>query len=94
MYQNGTPKVQDKNAEILADITDETNRYEKILLDLKEKQVHIENKIDKLEQPYKNILYYLYIRGKSLVTVASEMKFNYEHMCRQHGKALKFYADV
>ena len=65
-----------------------------MLKELQNKQIYIENKIDKMEQPYKTILYSLYIRGKSLVTVASEMNYNYEHICRQHGKALKSYADL
>ena len=90
----GTPKMQDKVAEILAGIIDDTDRFERYLLDLKEKQIHIENKIDKLEQPYKTILYSLYIRGKTLVTVASEMNYNYTWMCEMHGKALKKYSNI
>ena len=65
-----------------------------MLKELQNKQIYIENKIDKMEQPYKTILYSLYIRGKSLVTVASEMNYNYTWMCEIHGKALKKYTEV
>ena len=65
-----------------------------MLKELQNKQIYIENKIDKMEQPYKTILYSLYIRGKSLVTVASEMNYNYKYICRVHGEALQKYAEL
>lgn len=90
-----TPNIiQDKLAEKIAGIMDLTTDLEKMIANLKEKQIRIENKIDKLEQPYKNILYMMYIKGNTLVTVASNMNYSYKYMCRVHGDALKKYAEL
>lgn len=53
-----------------------------------EKQKQILQQLDKVEQPYKLILEKAYIQGKTLVTVASEMNYNYEYMKRMNGIAL------
>ncbi len=45
--------------------------------------------IKKLEQPFGNILFEVYILGKSLVKVASDMDYDYKHICYKHGIALK-----
>ena len=50
-----------------------------------EKQKQILQQLDKVEQPYKLILEKAYIQGKTLVTVASEMNYNYEYMKRWIG---------
>lgn len=90
-----TPNIiQDKLAEKIAGIMDLTTDLEKMIANLKEKQIRIENKIDKLEQPYKNILYMMYIKGNTLVTVASNMNYSYKYMCRVHGDALKKYTEL
>jgi len=52
------------------------------------KQKEIIEQIDKVEQPYKLILEKVYIQGKSLVTVASEMNYDYKHICKMNGIAL------
>ncbi len=41
-----------------------------------------------MKYPFKNILFKVYIQGKSLVTVASEMHYSYRDLCRKHGIAL------
>ena len=58
------------------------------------KENKIEEKINKIEQPYALILYKMYIKGKKLVTVASEMNYNYTYMCEMHGKALQKYKNI
>lgn len=52
------------------------------------KQKEILDQIDKVEQPYRLILEKVYILGKSLVTVTSEIGYSYEHMKHMHGIAL------
>lgn len=47
-----------------------------------------------MEQPYKLILEKVYIQGKSLVTVASEMNYNYEYMKRMNGIALNKFENI
>lgn len=50
--------------------------------------------INKIEFPYRNILFKVYIQGKSLVTVASEMNYSYVHVCREHGIALNKFDEM
>lgn len=86
--------VQDKIAEGIVNVMDLTIDLEKIISNIKEKQVKIESKIDKLKQPYRNILYMIYIKGNTLVDVANDMNYNYKYMCRMHINALKKYAQL
>lgn len=60
----------------------------KVLLE-EEKQRQIVDQVEMLEFPYRNILYKVYIQGKSLVTTASEMGYDYKYMCKMHGFALE-----
>lgn len=53
-----------------------------------EKQKQILEQIDRVEEPYRIILEKHYIQGKSLVQVACEMKYSYEHTKHMHGIAL------
>lgn len=62
--------------------------------ELKEKQILIENKIDKLGQPYKNILYFRYIKGYNLTEVSAEINEEYDYTRKLHGKALIKYTKV
>ena len=59
-----------------------------------EKQKLILEQLDKVEQPYKLILEKVYIQGKSLVTVASEMNYSYRDLCRKNGIALNKFEKV
>ena len=62
----GSPKVEDRMAELTAQIVDLKNqKYDQIIKMYKTKK-EIEDKIDLLKQPYKNILYYKYIKGEKL----------------------------
>ncbi|MGN1298104.1 MAG: hypothetical protein ACI4VH_06820 [Clostridia bacterium] len=60
---------------------------EKILKE-KNKQKEIVETINKIDYPFRNILFAVYIQGKSLVKVASDMNYSYVHICREHGIAL------
>lgn len=90
----GTPKVHDTNIESLVKIMDDTAEIEKYIKDLKEKQIKIENKIDKIEQPYKNILYFRYIKGYNLTEVSGEIEEEYDYTRKLHGIALLKYAEI
>ncbi len=90
----GSPKVTDPNIEILASIMDDTAEVEKYIQDLKKKQIEIENKIDKLEQPYRNILYFRYIKGHNLTEVSGEIEEEYDYTRKLHGIALLKYAQL
>jgi len=58
------------------------------------KQKQIIEQLDKVEQPYKLVLEKVYIQGKTLVQVASEMNYSYVDICRKHGTALKKFDDM
>lgn len=51
----------------------------------------VENKIEKLEQPYKSILYLKYIRGINLYKVSEELNYSHIHIKRLHQEALEQY---
>lgn len=65
-----------------------------IVLEEEEKQREIVEQVKKVEFPYSNILLKVYIQGKRLVTVASEMNYNYDHMKKMHKIALKKFDNV
>lgn len=90
----GSPKVTDTKIESLVKIMDDTAEIEKYIKDLRKKQIEIENKIDKLEQPYKNILYFRYIKGYNLTEVSGEVEEEYDYTRKLHGIALLKYAEI
>ena len=87
-------KVTDPNIESLVKIMDDTEEIEKYIQDLRKKQIEIENKIDKLDQPYRNILYFRYIKGHNLTEVSGEIEEEYDYTRKLHGIALLKYAQL
>ena len=86
--------VYDKEAEKIAELEDMFNELMDIIIEEKKKQKKIVEMVSKMEFPYRNILYKEYIQGKSLVTVASEMHYNYEYTKRMNGEALNKFDEV
>ena len=90
----GTPKLQDKMAELASQIVDMKNeKYGQIIKMYKTKK-QIEDKIDLLEQPYRNILYFKYIKGLNLTQVANKIDYDYEYTKKLHGTALIKYKNI
>lgn len=85
---NGSKQVQDNMAEKLSILIDTINELLEKVVEESKKQKIILEQLDKLEQPYKLILDSVYIKGKSLVKVASEIGYNYEYMRKMNGIAL------
>lgn len=86
--------MYDNEAEKLSKLMDKFNELMDIILQEKEKQEKILEKVNKIEFPYRIILYKVYIQGKSLVTTASEMNYSYVQMCRKHGTALNKFDEL
>ena len=84
----GSRVVYDNEAEKLAQLMDCFNELMDKVIEEKEKQKQIVEVINKIEFPYKNILLKHYIQGKKLVTVASEMHYNYEYTKKSNKIAL------
>ena len=85
----GSKKVQDSMAEKVVTLLDNVEELLARIIKEQEKQKLILEQLDKVEQPYKLILEKVYIQGKSLVTVASEMDYSYRDLCRKNGIALR-----
>ncbi|WP_405317582.1 hypothetical protein [Faecalibacillus faecis] len=90
----GSRAIEDSMAEKLAILLDNIDEIMKVVLKESEKQKRILEQLDKVEQPYKLVLEKVYIQGKSLVTVASELGYSYVHICREHGTALNKFDNV
>lgn len=90
----GSPETQDKMAEYATMIADmKKEKYCQLIKMYKTKKM-IEDKIDLIEQPYKNILYFKYIKGYGLTKVANEIGYNYKWTCELHGNALARYKQL
>lgn len=84
----GSRQVEDSIAEKVAILLDDVNDILKVVLEEEQRQKEIIEQLNKVEQPYRLILEKVYIQGKTLVTVASEMGYDYKHMCKMNGIAL------
>lgn len=87
----GSKEVQDSMAEKIAILIDNVDELLARIVKEQEKQKQILEQLDKVEQPYKLILEKEYVQGKKLVTVASEMGYNYEYMKKINGIALNMF---
>lgn len=90
----GSRQVEDGMAEKISSLMDSVNEILDKVNELHKKQMDIEKALCKIEQPYRNILDKVYIQGKTLVTIANEMSYNYEYMKRMHGIALNKFDEV
>lgn len=84
----GSRKVQDSMAEKVVILLDNINLLYDKMIQEQEKQKKILEQLKEVEQPYRVILEKGYIQGKSLVTIASEMNYDYKYMCKMKGIAL------
>ena len=75
-------------AEKIVKLLDYSDKILQTIQCQQEKQKAILEQIDKVEQPYQNILFKVYIQGKNLVKVADEMNYSYERIKHMHGVAL------
>lgn len=80
---------------------DAINRLEELKVDCTEKmkellikKFNIDDKIDSLEQPYRNVLFYRYTRGKSWQDVAKELGYTLDYIYDLHREALYLYSKL
>ena len=90
----GSPEIQDRMAQYAAEIVDIKNQKYDQLIKMYKTKKEIEDKIDLLEQPYRDILYYKYIKGLTLTGVANEIEYEYEYTKKLHGIALLKYRNI
>ena len=68
--------------------------YDKKLQDILLKKFVIDDKIELVEQPYKNILFYRYARGKEWKDIADQLGYNTQYVFELHGEALYLYSKI
>lgn len=90
----GSRAVYDNEAEKIAKLQDNVKDLLLYINEEQEKQKLILAQLNKVEQPYKVILEKIYICGKSIVTVTSEMNYEYKYMCKQHRIALNKFDEL
>lgn len=91
---NGGDTSNDKFADGISRLEelklDCNDRMQELLL----KKFSIDSKIEKVEQPYRNVLFFRYTRGKSWEEVAKELGYAREYVCDLHGEALYLYSKI
>ena len=90
----GSRAVYDREAEKLAELEDMFDELMNIIIEEEKKQKKIVEMVSKMNFPYRNILYKVYIQGKSLVKVADEMNYTYKYLINMHGEALKRFDKI
>ena len=58
------------------------------------KKFKIDDKIELLVQPYRNVLFYRYTRGKAWKDVADELGYKEDYIYELHGEALYLYSKI
>lgn len=91
---HASSSVPDKMAEKISIMIDNVGEMLDKVNEYNKKQEEILKQLDQVEQPYRLILEKAYIQGKKLVTVASEMNYNYEYMKKMNGVALNKFDEL
>lgn len=87
----GSRKIKDKLAEYASIIADLQMEKLEEQINMEKQKKQLEDTIKKIEQPYKNILYFRYILDNKLEDVADMIKYDYKYVCKLHSKALFLY---
>ncbi len=91
---NSSNESTDKFADALSKLEelkiDCTEKMKNLLI----KKFEIDDKIEKLEQPYRNILFYRYTKGLEWNDVAKVLGYTREYICELHGEALYLYSKI
>lgn len=67
---------------------------DKKLAELITKKFVIDEKIDKLKYPYRDVLFMRYSRGKTWADIALGLGYGIDNIFKIHGKALVMYANL
>lgn len=91
---NSSSESNDKFADAISRLDElkigMTEKMEKVLLD----KFRIDEKIEKIEQPFKNVLFYRYTKGFEWNEVARKMGYSRDYVCELHGEALYLYTKI
>ncbi len=81
-------------AEKLVTYIDDKEELFNEILELKDKQKRILLQLKEVKQPYRNVLYKRYIKGKNFVKIADEMHYDYDYTRKMHAIALNKFEKV
>lgn len=91
---NSSNVSSDKFADMISKLEglkiDITEKMQELLF----KKFAIDDKIETIEQPYRNILFYRYTRGKSWNDVANDLGYTVRNALILHGEALYLYSKI
>lgn len=91
---SNTNSIKDKFGDAISKIEeikkDNTEKIQELLL----KKFVIDNKINQLKYPHRDILYMRYSRGKDWTQIAKELKYSLNNVYKIHGRALQFYSNL
>lgn len=89
---NSSSDSPDKFADIINDLDELKIDITKKMQELLFKKFMIDEKIEYIDQPYRNVLFYRYARGKSWGNVANELGYSIDRIYELHGEALYRYS--
>lgn len=89
---NSSSDSPDKFADIINDLDELKIDIAEKMQELLFKKFMIDEKIEYIDQPYRNVLFYRYARGKSWENVANELGYSIDHIYELHGEALYRYS--
>ena len=90
----GSPKYQDGMAEKLSSTLDLEAETQERIKEMKEKQRHILNKVLKLEQPYQNVIFSIYIVGNTVEASADIVGYCRTQTYKKRDKGIEMYAKI
>lgn len=90
----GSKKTQDSMAEKIATLMDSLDELLEKIIKEQEKQKKILEQLEHVEQPYRMILEEHYVKGKTLVQVACDLKYNYEYTKKANAIGLKKFEEI
>lgn len=91
---NSSNESPDKFGDAISRLEDLKIDCSKKMEELLIKKFTIDDKIEKIIQPYRNVLFYRYTRGKSWRSVAEELGYKEDYIYDLHGEALYLYSKI
>lgn len=81
----------DKVANNAVKMADIARQYEERWILAEQEKLKIEEKIDRVEEPYRTLLHRRYIEELNFERIADKMGYTYSAITKMHGKALFLY---
>lgn len=69
------------------------NTIKELIDRVKSMRKGLEQKINKLDQPYRNILYDKYIKGKTIAEIAFDLKYSVQRIYQLLHKGIEYYSN-